>query len=552
MDGGTTARLALWRELRARAPWLALLGLLLVLEPLLPERSRGPWAWFGLLLVLPAASIGLGLGGRGETDSFWRGLGGSPRVREGTRALVHLTALLLVWIALTLSASARGDGLDELLGIPRMEEAHAALCFVLWSLTFAGRAHASGAVALVPLLTAVGVLGLGTALWSGLERWPLVSSTLVRVETLGVLGLLAGVQGAAVGAWGGAVRRRGFRLVHLSSTLAGLVLVSFVVELLFPVRWAPLSRWYAAPDGSSAMLLPEPGHRWGMGMSRGALWDGQGLSWHRGDPWAVTLGPSGSRFTPEEGFEWADGRKTRCGLLLDEVREFAVDGLSAVGRQAGSRLTTPEWWAPVLATPDGCQVTPKDVVVAWPLEDGVVFTRHEGADPVSGTGRVFSGVDVASAREVELPEPRGFPNLNVQGGVAYVALKHGDAHVVGRIGDGAFEELFRSEEWYALHAESDEPCAYTNSSRRRVCFDQDGSVFARAEGPADDWEALPGGWLWETSEHRLRRPRDGVTVPLPETEDAFRPSAPAVRITGTGDARYFGPDRRVYDVELPK
>ena len=69
-------RLALWREVHARAGLLLLMLGLLVVEVLLPEAAKEPWEPFVLLLLLPPIAVALALRGPASTDRFWRGLGG--------------------------------------------------------------------------------------------------------------------------------------------------------------------------------------------------------------------------------------------------------------------------------------------------------------------------------------------------------------------------------------------------------------------------------------------------------------------------------------------
>lgn len=467
-------RLAVWRELRASAPWtLGLLGLLL-LDRLLPVRARGAWDLFALLLVLPPLAMGMALRGPAPADSFWRGLG-HGRAAEAVRAGLQITMLLATGGLLLASLSGRGESLRDLVDVGRPAEAWLALLFALHAVTWAGRVVADRTVALAGVLAAGPALWVATLVAASIDRWPTVGGLSARLLIVGGVAWVLALAGVHTGAWGGAVRRRGWRIGGVVVGLLATVGGTLAVEAAWPLEWTlAKAEWRdVAPDGSAAfraMRAPYPAPPEGTWRDESGRW---------------------GRWTEDAGLESTAPARRRV-----------------VG--------------PTSAAFAGEQV--------WSVADGRLWI---------GLGERRSPIDLGGIELLEVWSARGR---------VYARGRAGEASVVlARIG-AEWIELHRGAEWswfFPLNG-----CFYERSSRQSHCFDARGRELLAAEVPL---ATLVGdGWLHDRAGHAVFRPFDGARValpgPVPDLEDVDRGR---LVLLPAGGLRYFAPNGRVHDVELP-
>ncbi|MEE2827776.1 MAG: hypothetical protein VX498_01195 [Myxococcota bacterium] len=559
-----TFRLAVWRELYARVGLLGILLALAAIEAVLPDHGREPWEPFVLWMVLPPLSVVLALRGPATADSFWRGLGGSSAARGLATAAVHLGALCGTAGVLALGAAARG----ELIADPEVcsLRTYCGLLGSLWALVFAGRAVARGLVAVVPLLVAgAGLYGAILLAPQG-DRWPEWEAICLRIFLLGGAALLLGLLlEGPVGAWGGAVRKRGFGLRSLLCVLCLVLLASLGVEAASPPHWRVTgAEWsYVSPDGALAFRQTDPyGEQWTPWTQRwtpeGGLewWKRSGEerpSWDEDRTDGFAAGPKGA-FVLGGEVTWPDGSTTSCEAA-DLHMSWSPDGRAAVLVSTDGEGT----W--VIATPQGCTTLPASVHRPRLRAGGeLVFVRDR---------ILFVGPSVEAARPVPFPDGQGSERLWVSGGSTVT--------LVGRVREN-------QQTLWMLRGDRLRPLATGSlpigpatlirpgwgrslGSFRQLdgcvtldmelsCWDAAGE---RSLGPLSGADreglvVLEKGWLWNLEDNSLERPRDGSRVPVAGAsvgEHRSNRYLEHIALLPDGRARYFGRGGTVRDFELP-
>lgn len=559
-----TFRFAVWRELYARAGLLGILLGLLAIEALLSPRGREPWEAFVLFLILPPFAVALALRAPARADTFWRGLGGCAAARGLGAAVVHLGALFGTAGLLALAAGTRGEFMSE--SYDCSFGLYCGLLGALWSLVFAGRAVASGLTAAAPLVFTAAALGGITTLAEHWGRWPAADALFLRIALVGVAALVLGiVLEGPVGAWGGAVRKRGFGLRSMLAAFGLLLLVSFGTEAASPPHWAITgAEWaYVAPDGSVAYRDSDAvGWRRTPWTQRWTPQDG--LEWwhHSGaqddlfGPGSLSdldAGPRGAVFF-EDRVTWPDGRTTSCGASSYGM-SWSPEGEAVVLWLAGD----PGSWA--IATPAGCTELPKSVSQVTLRTGGeLVFVRGK---------QLFVGPSVDTARTIPFSDGAENDRLWAYTGASMTLvarqtaqeqslfLLRGESLVPLATApvSGTSEALIRRAwdtrlaSFYFLDG-----CAVVEGALS--CWNEDAE---RIVGPLsmeaqDNLVVLARGWLWDLEENALHRPSDGARLALSDGKPGRadeRRYMEHVAILPDGRARHFSRGGNVRDFDLP-
>ncbi len=213
LSAAQLARLTAWRELHVRWPLHLVMGFVLALTWVLPERYEAGAGFFALIGVVLYA-FALALGGRSREDSFWVGLGGPPAVREATTTLVQFG---VVGLSLLLTR-----GADDF----QVVEA-ARICAVTLALGGFARAFARSWAGRLGVATSTLLLSAATLLPSyWIAKWPLIMAAQWRLVVMVVgavaLRLLWARRHPATAAWRGA-RRFEWMLLPLASGLVSVV-----------------------------------------------------------------------------------------------------------------------------------------------------------------------------------------------------------------------------------------------------------------------------------------------------------------------------------------
>jgi len=556
-----TFRLAVWRELYARAGLLGILLSLLAIEALLSPRGREPWEPFVLWLILPPFAVALALRGPARADTFWRGLSGFGAARAMGTAVVHLGALLGTAGLLAVAAAARGEFIADTYDCPLA--LYCALLGTLWSMVFLGRAVASGLVAVAPLVFAAAALGGVTGLAEYWGRWPPLEALFLRIVLVGSVALVLGiVLEGPVGAWGGAVRKRGFGLRCTLAALGLLLLASFGVEVMSPPHWRiTRAEWtYVAPDGSVAYRNSDA-FGWRRNPWTQRRTPQSGLEWwHRSgdqeDPFGpgslsdLEPGPNGAVFF-EDRVTWPDGRTTTCGASSYGM-SWSPEGEAIVLLL----LDAPSTWA--LATPEGCTQLPESVSQVTLRAGGeLVFVQDM---------RLYVGPSVEAARHVPFPDGLETDRLwaYTGGSVTLVARQTAEAQtlyllrgeslvplVTAPVSDTLTRRAWgrRLSSFYFLDG-----CAVLEGVLS--CWNGEGE---RVVGPLsiEDQEnqvVLGRGWLWDLEENVVYRPSDGAQVALVDGKPGRaneRRYLEHIVLLPDGRGRHFSRGGKVRDFDLP-
>ena len=301
-----------------------------------------------------------------------------------------------------------------------------------------------------------------------------------------------------------------------------------------------------APDGSAAfraMRAPYPAPPEGTWRDESGRWG----RWTE-DAGLESTAPARRRvFGPADAWlesgqlHWADGTSTECPGR-DDLWAWRPDGLAAVVHtwESGPLVDGVARWhiaGLTLASPLGCVEFPEGTTSAalsgeqvWSVADGRLWT---------GLDDRRSPVDLAGIELLEVRNGRGR---------VYASGRAGEASVVlARIG-AEWIELHRGADWRRFWSMNG--CFYEPSTRRSHCFDAGGRELLAAEVPLAT--LLGDGWLHDRAGHAVHRPVDGARValpgPAPDPEDVDRGR---LILLPAGGLRYFAPNGRVHDVELP-
>jgi len=383
-----TARLAAWRELRARWPLLLLGPGFWALGQTIPVRSRPGWDLFLLALLLPGLSLLLAGRGSAASDRWWRGLGGPAWARLLGQLGAQLPPLVFTAGMAWMRLATDGGGLNVGRGVLGSAVPNHVLILALPALYFVGLA-ARGLRAGFPLLAGPMLAALMLAASMLANDWlrllPTWLGLSMRLGLLALFGLFFALRWEArLGPWGAAVRRSG----RWSWALAALafLLISTAVEgalrspHLHSVRDVEISR-----DGSAVLRLTR---------QRDPLFARGGRAWL----WRI----GGERLLPQKGVNKAElgpqgavllavARPTLSGTMHDFVL------LDAQGREARCEGFTHTDPAQLGRTPFLAQWSPTGTVAAFLPREWLSFGE--------GTRRFFL-LDADKGCQPQDPEVR--------------------------------------------------------------------------------------------------------------------------------------------------
>ena len=243
MSALTTARLSAWRELSSRWMVLVLLPMLLPIGLLFNDAINQAWQTFLAIMVAPMVCVLAAAGGRAESDTFWRGLGGPAWARQLGRQAVHLVMVGCA-IAVLLFELSNGPVLWRTIY-------SSSDLFLSIALIYPARTRISGIALIAGPLAALVIVGTGmltSIFW--MRDWSLPLGMTMRLSGFTAAALVASYRWErTAGLWSSAVGRG--RLLVPAACMGALLAASVGAE------WA----WSRGviPPGHNLFLVNDDG-----------------------------------------------------------------------------------------------------------------------------------------------------------------------------------------------------------------------------------------------------------------------------------------------------
>ncbi len=509
MGALTAARLAAWRELRARWPLLLAGPALWAFGAAVPDYYRAGWDAFLLVLLLPVLCGLLAVRGGAAADNWWRGLGGPGWARLAGTAAVQLPPLVftagMAQLRLVLAGSSIMGG----------ELSDYVIHFVLvavYAVGLASRSLCAGLPTLAGFLGASLALAAGLVASSWLRLLPYELGLALRLGLLALGGLaLAAVWEGRLGPWGAAVRRHGRWAGPLALLVFALLCVGGEAALRIPHRGSIYSGdIILAEDGSRVLRITSRGRAWLWQDGRDRLLADRFVCVGYLGPWgslALKLTRGGRDGPFALLLRDARGRSQECSFPTTSEPRWRPDGLALSVRGWNGRTY-------LLDLDQGCQLQTSDIRgIRW-LGPRQLVTKTDGLYldgkyledvPWPSRVRAVSSTHLVTQRYQERAPPRrGYQNLE---------------KTLFAIREDGVERVTELEDWYVT-ATPERICTHARSSKIRPwrCWDQDGETVHHP----------PEGYYWRSA-----------------PDLAWRPDPQGVQFTDTVGRYWIRPDEYI-------